>query len=87
MKKFITSIIVILTAITSCSKLDVVGTDSVRAFSDMLNVLPASSGDVNTITAPDNSARFIWTGEDAVISFDIAPFVNAGLDVSNCNPT
>lgn len=69
--------------VVSCDSLDVVKTDSVRAFGDMLKVLPASGGQGNwIISAPDNSAHFIWTGEGAAINFDIAPFVNAGLDIS-----
>jgi hypothetical protein len=74
-------------AAVSCGKLDVVGTDSVRAFGDMLKALPpdaaASGGGGNwSISAPDKSARFMWTSEGAAIIFDITPFVNAGLDVS-----
>lgn len=66
----------------SCDRLDVVRTDSARAFGEVLKVLPASGGDLNGITAPDNSARFLWSGEDAAITFDITPFVNAGLNTS-----
>jgi hypothetical protein len=59
-------------AITACSKLDVVGNDSVRAFNDLLQIAPVGrfATDLATaeatpeehgwyIDAPDSSARFI----------------------------
>jgi len=78
----------------SCSKLDVVGNDSVRAFNDLLKNAPqlVSEDKVNggwSISAPDKSARFIWSKNfaespvfDVMMEFAAAPFIAAGLDPS-----
>jgi hypothetical protein len=83
-----------LLAITACSKLDVVGKDSVRAFNDLLQSAPqlVSRDDAKggwSIAAPDNSVRFIWSKNfaesqpfDVMLEFDVAPFVLAGLNPS-----
>ncbi|MDR2952367.1 MAG: hypothetical protein LBU82_03905 [Treponema sp.] len=84
-----------LLAITavSCSKLDVVGNDSVRAFNDLLQNAPELVSEYGengwSIKAPDNSACFIWSKVFAVnpvydvwLEFDAVPFINAGLDPS-----
>jgi hypothetical protein len=83
-----------LLAITvfSCSKLDVVGNDSIRAFNDLLQNAPqlVSEDKANggwSISAPDNSARFIWSQNisghppyNVMIEFVSAPFIAAGLN-------
>ena len=82
----------------SCSKLDVVGNDSVRAFKDLLQTAShlitddpedKAYSDYWSLTAPDKSARFIWSKDfsktpkhDVAIIFDAAPFIAAGLDPS-----
>jgi len=81
-------------AITACSKLDVVGNDSVRAFNDLLQSAPelVSEDRVNngwSFSAPSGGARFIWSKNfaessrfDVMLEFDAAPFIAAGLDPS-----
>ncbi|MDR0290571.1 MAG: hypothetical protein LBI06_06515 [Treponema sp.] len=71
----------------SCGKLDVVGNDSMRAFGDLLQNSPQLVSQDNegggwSFTAPDNSARFIWSHSNAMLEFDAAPFIAAGLDPS-----
>jgi hypothetical protein len=76
----------------ACAKLDVVGRDSVVSFQAMLEKIPGGAGADGeaggwSLTAPDKSARFIWSRDyresplyDAMIVFDAKPFVEAGLD-------
>ena len=79
----------------SCGgKLDVVGSDSVRSFSDLLQSVPqlASEDRANggwSFAAPDGSARFVWSRNyaesplfDVMLEFNAAPFIAAGLDAS-----
>ncbi|MDR2924310.1 MAG: hypothetical protein LBU85_13365 [Treponema sp.] len=80
----------------SCSKLDVVGNDSVRAFDEILQNLPwyfaVNIDDLYggwRIIAPDDSARFVWEKNfkeksiyDVYLEFDAIPFHNAGFDLS-----
>jgi len=78
-------------AITACSKLDVVGKDSVRAFNDLLQSSPqlVSEDSANggwSIAAPDNSVRFIWSKNfaesplyDVMMEINADPFIAAGL--------
>jgi len=84
----------VLLAITACSKLDVVGNDSVRAFNDLLQSAPqlVSEDKANggwSLSAPDGGARFIWSKNfaesprfDVMLEFAAAPFIAAGLDPS-----
>ena len=79
-------------AAVSCGKLDVVGTDSVASFDKVLRQIPRSVApdEMNggwSLTAPDSSARFIWSKNyaesplhDVMLEFDAAPFLAAGLD-------
>jgi hypothetical protein len=81
-----------LTALGSCGKLDVVGTDSVKSFEKVLRRIPQAVGPDETnggwsLSAPDGSVRFIWSRNyaesplrDVMIEFDAAPFIAAGLD-------
>jgi hypothetical protein len=77
----------------SCSKLDVVGNDSARAFNDILQKAPYLVLDDTgmggwAISAPDSSANFIcWSRKPSqylpynlMIEFDSAPFIAAGLN-------
>jgi hypothetical protein len=80
-----------LLAITACSKLDVVGNDSVRAFNEILKSVPqlVSEDKSNggwSLSAPDNSARFFWSKNfaesspfDVMLEFDAVPFLAVGL--------
>jgi hypothetical protein len=88
------TVLFILLAITavSCSKLDVVGNDSVRAFDELLKSVPqlVSEDKANggwSITAPDGNTRFIWGRNTSqrslciiMIEFDSTPFIAAGLN-------
>ena len=81
-----------LAALVSCGKLDVVGTGSVKSFDRVLQQIPQAvrPDDAKggwSLTAPDNSVRFIWSRNyaesplhDVMIEFDAAPFIAAGLD-------
>lgn len=85
---------VILTFSAGCSKLDVVGEKSVTSFGEVLKVIPdkVKGDEMNagwSLTAPDDSVRFIWSGDysksprhDVMLEFDAEPFVKAGLDTS-----
>ena len=81
-------------SLAACAQLDVVGKESINSFSA---VLDASGDNVKAdelnvgwaLTAPDDSARFIWSEDysiaplhDVMIEFDAQPFLDAGLDAS-----
>jgi hypothetical protein len=84
----------VLLALTvlSCGQLDVVGSGSVESFGKVLEqraqaVRPDDANGGWSLTAPDNSTRFIWSRNyaetplrDVLIEFDAAPFIAAGLD-------
>jgi len=82
----------IMLAITACSKLDVVGNDSVRAFNDLLQSAPQLVDEDEEgwyIIAPDNLVGFFWSKNfaesstyDVMLLFAGAPFIAAGLDPS-----
>ncbi len=80
---------------TACSlhkSLDVIGNGSVTAFGAVLDAvgdqIKTDEGNGGwALFAPDGTARFIWSGDwskspvyDAMIAFDAAPFLAAGLD-------
>ena len=90
MKKTVTIMLGVLVsllvfAVISCEKLDVVGTDSSRAFGELLAAVPqpaaydAANGGWS-LSAPDNSVRFIWSVHTLMMELDAAPFIAAGLD-------
>ena len=74
------------------SQLDVVADKSISSFESVITELAieADSEDSSWIlTAPDNSAKFLWskdfsstTDYDVKLVFDSQPFINAGLDIS-----
>ena len=68
--------------LTGCSALDVVGKDAIRAFGDLLVVLPAEENGADgwRITAPDKSAWFDWDNQSVSMTVDAQPFVSAGMD-------
>jgi len=78
----------------SCSKLDVVGSYSVRSFNELLQNAPqlVSEDKANggwSISAPDNNVRFIWSKNfaesplyDVMLEINAEPFIAAGLDPS-----
>jgi hypothetical protein len=79
-------------AIASCGKLDVVGVDSVKSFDKVLqqisqSVTPDEMNGGWSLAAPDRAARFIWSQNyaesplhDVMLEFDAAPFIAAGLN-------
>ncbi|WP_062428460.1 hypothetical protein [Treponema endosymbiont of Eucomonympha sp.] len=75
----------------ACGRLDVVGAGSKAAFGAVLDALPAAAdGETGgwALSAPDGSAAFIWQPAlgaaryDALLAFDAAPFLAAGLDAA-----
>ena len=63
------SVLLVFSA-ASCSRLDVVGSDSARSFNELLVSVPylVSEDRVNlgwSVSAPDNSVRFIWSRDFA----------------------
>ncbi|MDR2759843.1 MAG: hypothetical protein LBB78_10750 [Spirochaetaceae bacterium] len=85
-------LILLALSVISCGKLDVVGTNSVKSFEKVLqqasrSVTPDEKNGGWSLTAPDNSTRFIWSRNyaesplyDVMIEFDASPFIAAGLD-------
>lgn len=81
-----------LFSVTACSKLDVIGNDSIKAFDRLLVTVSdnlSNNGEGSwRIQAPDQSAAFLWSSDyslttrDAWLEVDIAPFLAAGLDVT-----
>lgn len=73
----------ILLSLSACSNADLVGKDSVRAFEEILQFVPAGdAGSEWFVVALDSGARFLWNGENANMLISIEPFVEAGLDTS-----
>ncbi len=85
---------VILLSAAACSKLDVVGKGSAEALKVVLEIIPdnVSADEINggwSLSAPDNTARFIWSRDysksplyDIMLEFDAGPFIDAGLDTA-----
>jgi hypothetical protein len=81
-----------LLPLTACNKLDVIGDRSVTSFQDVLQaskdqVSPEETYDGWSLTAPDQTARFIWSKEfnqkdkmDVLIETDAKPLIDAGMD-------
>lgn len=69
--------------LTSCSSLDVVQKDAIRAFSDVQNMMSIdSNGSEWQLESPDGTAVVNWNRAQIQIRVDSTPFVNAGLDIS-----
>jgi len=86
MKRFlIAGIALLLLPLTACAALDVVQTDAVRAFGDLLEVFPAENDGglyIWRIAAPDGMALLTWDAVSIDMEIDPQPFVNAGLDMN-----
>ncbi len=79
---------------TACAQvrqdLDVIGQGSIASFEALLLAAPeqvAETADGWAFQAPDGGAKFIWradwsAGNDALLAFDAAPFLAAGLDAA-----
>jgi len=84
MKRLSAIIIIFILSLNYCSRLDIVGNDSVRAFGEVLNVLPAESDGSGgwRMAAPDNNAWFDWDNHGISMIVDAQPFIRAGLDLN-----
>ena len=102
-KKIITAALAVAAlALSGCSalkSLDVVGNESVTSFAAALDaaagkVTPDETNGGWSLSAPDDSARFIWSENysksplhDVMLELDARPFLDAGLDVSKLPET
>ncbi len=87
-------VIVSMLTLAACQQSDLVGQTAKTSFAEVVKAIPdqVTVDEMNggwSLSAPDNSARFIWSDDyskspihDVMIEFDATPFVNAGLDVS-----
>jgi hypothetical protein len=87
----VVSFLVVLVT-TAGGSLDVIGRGSGSSFAEVLQKIPervkideANSG--YSLEAPDDTVRFVWSGDysqsphyDAMLEFDVQPFLDAGLD-------
>ena len=85
MKMLISIALVLALILTGCSPLNAEQRDAVRAFEDLLAVLPAEGdGRDDTgawrITAPDGSAWFEWYNQGVLMGVDTRPFISSGPD-------
>ncbi|MGB4659215.1 MAG: hypothetical protein WBI07_08550 [Mobilitalea sp.] len=94
--KIILALITAITVVslTACSQTDVIGKVAQTSFQEVVEAVPnqVTADEMNggwSLSAPDNSARFIWSKDysaspvhDVMLEFDAAPFIAAGLDVS-----
>ena len=92
----VVAVAVLLTVIFQSvgGNLDVVGKQSVASLDAILNAIPENvkADEMNggwSLSAPDGTARFIWSKDyakspvhDVMLETDAKPFVDAGLDVS-----
>jgi hypothetical protein len=84
--------VLLVLAVNSCDKLDVVGTESAKSFNKVLQEIPdaVTPDEMNggwSLAAPDDAVRFIWSKNyaesplhDIMLEFDAAPFIAAGLN-------
>jgi hypothetical protein len=87
------AVAMVFTACSGLKSLDVVGQQSIASFEEILKTVPdkVQADEVNigwALSAPDDSARFIWSGDysktslyDVMLEFDAQPFLDAGLDL------
>jgi hypothetical protein len=84
----------LMLTVVSCGKLDVVGKESVKSFSAILDKAPQEIiTDEMTggwaLFSPDETTKFIWSKNyaesplhDVMIVFEAQPFIDAGLDTN-----
>jgi hypothetical protein len=82
--KFIASGVTVAALLTACAPLDVVQKDAVRAFGDVLKLLPSEEYEQSRwrLTAPDGTAWFAFDNMSMDMAVDAEPFVSAGADLS-----
>jgi opacity protein-like surface antigen len=83
-KAFLVGIALLALLLSACSALDVVQTDAIRAFGDVLEVFPAEEYEPNRwkLTAPGGGAWFLLDNMNFDLVVDAAPFVAAGADLA-----
>jgi hypothetical protein len=84
-KKSVILLFVLLSAMSSCQKLDVVGNGSIKSFEKILDAMQDKVALIEEgwwLAAPDNSARFMWSNYCVYLEFEAKPFLDAGLDIS-----
>lgn len=91
-KRLFLIMIVSMVTMTACSKLDVIGNDSKKAYRELLEAIPnkVTNNQAGSwkIEAPDQSAAFLWSSDynqtdtDVWMEVDIIPFLEAGLDIT-----
>jgi hypothetical protein len=81
-----------LVSLTACSRLDVIGDYSIKAFDAVLNEAGVDVSEDSafggwSLEAPDKTARFVWSSDfsktteyDAFLEVDAQPFIDAGLN-------
>jgi hypothetical protein len=90
MRRLRAIVIISILILSGCTRLDVVGKDAVRAFGDVIAVLPAEEYDPDCwkLTSPDGGAWFAWDNMSVSMVVDAAPFAAAGADLAkleNCS--
>jgi hypothetical protein len=82
-KLLIAGILLLIMPLTACSALDVVRTDAVRAFGDLLSVFPAEEYEPNRwrLAAPGGGAWFAFDEQFIEMEINALPFIAAGADV------
>jgi hypothetical protein len=88
-KNFLPFVLVITIFVTfsGCERLDVVANYAVKSFSELSSTVPGGVVKENaghTIYSPDRTESFIY-GDNILLSFDLVPFINAGLNSNSLN--
>ena len=78
-----------LIGLTACAQVDVIGKVSITSFDSVLKLSDVKTDEMNggwSLTAPDKTARFIWSSDfkvsaphDVMMEVDAKPFIDAGL--------
>lgn len=79
------SLLAVMTfALTACAQTDVVANTAVKSFETVLNTDASKvtrSADGYVLTSPNTTESFSF-GKNIAITFELAPFIEAGLDVT-----
>ncbi len=84
MKKLPVLVLALALILSACSPLNAEQRDAVRAFGDLLSVLPPEGDGRDDsglwrITAPDGSAWFEWDNQGVMMGVEMGPLTEAGL--------
>ncbi len=83
MRKLILPLVLII-LLSACKETDVVANYSITSFNEILQTVPNNivNEDGNfQLISPDGKEKFIW-GKNIALEADLAPFLEAGLDIS-----